>query len=423
MLPSFKEIFVVDFEFTAKPGERPEPICLVAREVRSGRLIRLWRDEFGSKPPYPTDENTLFVAYFASAEMGCHRALGWPMPRRILDLYAEFRQRTNGLTTPAGNGLLGALAYFGLDHMGTAEKKEMRDLAIRGVPFTAQEQSDLLDYCQVDVDATVRLLKAMLPGIDTPRAIGLRGRYACAVAAMEHAGVPIDTAALECLKVNWEGIQDGLIADVDADYRVFEGRTFKRDRMKALIIRLGIPWPLTDTGEIALDDDTFRHMAKAYPSLSALRELRYSLSQLRLSKLSVGSDGRNRALLSPFRSRTGRNQPSNAKYIFGPAVWLRGLIRPELGCGLAYIDWSQQEFGIAAALSGDRAMQDVYLSGDPYLAFAKRAGAVPEYATKATHEAVRELFKQCILGVQYGMGEQLLADRIGSILTSPPENY
>lgn len=36
--------------------------------------------------------------------------------------------------------------------------------------------------------------------------------------------------------------------------------------------------------------------------------------------------------------------------IFGPAVWLRGLIRPEPGFGVAYIDWSQQKFGIAAAL-------------------------------------------------------------------------
>ena len=84
-----------------------------------------------------------------------------------------------------------------------------------------------------------------------------------------------------------------------------------------------------------------------------LRELRTSLSQMRLNDLAVGPDGRNRALLSAFRSRTGRNQPSNSTFIFGPAVWLRGLIKPEPGNALAYIDWSQQEFGIAAALSGD----------------------------------------------------------------------
>jgi DNA polymerase-1 len=116
--------------------------------------------------------------------------------------------------------------------------------------------------------------------------------------------------------------------------------------------------------------------------------------------------------LSAFRSRTGRNQPSNSKYIFGPSVWLRGLIKPPPGHGAAYVDWSQQEFGIAAALSGDLAMQAAYQSGDPYLTFAKQAGAVPVDATKETHGPQRELFKTCILGVQYGMGASSLALRI-----------
>ena len=78
---------------------------------------------------------------------------------------------------------------------------------------------------------------------------------------------------------------------------------------------------------------------------------------------------------------------SNTKFIFGPSVWLRGLIKPPPGYGVAYVDWSQQEFGIAAALSGDAAMLAAYRSGDPYLAFAKQAGAVPADATKETHGA------------------------------------
>ena len=58
-------------------------------------------------------------------------------------------------------------------------------------------------------------------------------------------------------------------------------------------------------------------------------------------------------------------------------------------------------------------MQEAYSSGDPYLAFAKQAGAVPADATKASHSAQRELFKACVLGVQYGMEWQSLALRIG----------
>jgi DNA polymerase I len=138
-----------------------------------------------------------------------------------------------------------------------------------------------------------------------------------------------------------------------------------------------------------------------------------SAAHSRICASTTGRDGRNRTILSAFRSRTGRNQPSNSKFIFGPSVWLRGLIQPPPGYGIAYVDWSQQEFGIAAALSGDPAMQAAYLSGDPYLAFAKQAGAVPEDATKTSHGSTRELFKTCALAVQYGMGSDSLALRLG----------
>src|SRR5205807_4951223 len=33
--------------------------------------------------------------YYASAELGCYRVLGWPTPERILDPFCEFRARTN----------------------------------------------------------------------------------------------------------------------------------------------------------------------------------------------------------------------------------------------------------------------------------------------------------------------------------------
>jgi hypothetical protein len=168
-----------------------------------------------------------------------------------------------------------------------------------------------------------------------------------------------------------------------------------------------------DTGTLALDDDTFREMAKLYPEqVGPIRELRYALSQLRLNELAVGSDDRNRCLLSPFGSRTGRNQPSNSKFIFGPAVWLRSLIQPAPGRAVAYCDWSQQELAIAAALSSDRRMQDAYRSGDFYLTFGKMAGAIPADATKTTHSTEREQFKVVSLGVLYGLSAEGLARKL-----------
>jgi len=241
----------------------------------------------------------------------------------------------------------------------------------------------------------------------------LRGRYMAAAAHMEHAGVPVDLEMLGRLRAHWTDIQDELIARIDTDYGVFDGRTFKAAKFAEWLARANIPWPRLESGQLDLSDEAFRECARSHPVVAPLRELRSALSELRLNDLAVGRDGRNRLILSAFRARTGRNQPSNSKFIFGPSVWLRGLIKPPPGHGAAYIDWSQQEFGIAAALSEDVNMIAAYRSGDPYLAFAKQAGAVPPDATKRSHSAQRELFKACVLAVQYGMGPDALALRIG----------
>jgi DNA polymerase family A len=418
----YRSTVVADFEFefgghssfddASRSGERPRPVCMVARDLVSGQTWRLWRDEFGPLPPFPIGPDALFVAYYASAELGCFRALGWPKPANILDLFTEFRDRTNGLQAPAGAGLVGALTYFGLDSIGTQEKDELRALVIRGGPWSEQERAAILDYCATDIVALERLLSAMLPQIDLPRAL-LRGRYMAAAAAMEFNGVPIDTTTLALLRARWTDIQDDLIRSIDVDYGVFEGRSFRAQRWAEYLIAQNIPWPRLESDRLDLSDDAFREMARIHPKVAPMRELRSALSDLRLNDLAVGADGRNRVILSAFRARSGRNAPSNTRFIFGPSVWLRGLIQPLPGYGVAYVDWSQQEFGIAAALSGDAAMQAAYASGDPYLTFAKQAGAVPPDATKDTHALERELFKTCALGVIFGMEAESLARRIG----------
>ena len=411
---TFREVWLADFEFSAPPGERPRPVCLVAWEFASGRKLRIWEDELMqmTEPPFATDGQALFVAYYASAEIGCFLALGWSLPENVLDLFTEFRNHTNGLPTPCGSGLLGAMAWYGLGAANSAEKDAMRQLAMRGGPWTETEKTALLDYCESDVAALNQLLPAMEPELDISRAI-LRGRYMKAAANMEHNGTPLDMSALTDLRNHWETIQDRLIQEIDADFGVFEGRSFKAALFAEWLTRENMPWPRLFSGGLDLSDDAFREMARAHPRVAPLRELRAALSKMRLADLAVGVDGRNRCLLSAFRARTGRNQPGNSKFIFGPSAWLRGLIKPETGMGLAYVDWSQQEFGIAAALSGDSLMMDAYLSGDPYLAFAKQAGAIPENATKKSHKPQRNQFKACVLAVQYGMGADSLSARIG----------
>jgi hypothetical protein len=561
-------VWAVDFEFAAPPGHRPTPLCVVARELRTGRLVRRWlADTEPGTPPYGTGPDTLLVAYYASAEWGCHLALGWPQPARVLDLFAEFARLTSGVPPPNGRGLLGALAYHGLSAIDAAEKESMRALAGRGGAYSPDEREALLSYCQADVDGLARLLPVMLPRIDLPRAL-LRGRYTVAAARMEWNGVPIDADALARLRANWDRVKGRLVAAVNDRYGVFEpvGRVidpetrlgaalteaardagvdvrdladavdflwreerdryaetadalrearrstgltlarvrrleeagrdhldvrgldvtarelagmfpelgigrgydpdapdtddhaarlfdklrnpdprprprhdpglirqavelvagdasgpgyagpmrFSASRWAEYLARHGIPWPRLESGALDLSDDTFKEMARSYPEqVAPVRELRHALSQMRLNELAVGPDGRNRVILSMFGSKTGRNQPSNSRFIFGPSCWLRSLIRPEPGRAIAYCDWSAQELGIAAALSGDRRMREAYESGDPYLWFGKSAGLVPPDATKKTHGSARDQFKVVMLGVLYGLSSDGLARKLG----------
>lgn len=410
----YSQIWAVDFEFMAAPGERPDPVCMVAHELRSNTRLRLWRDELLGchQPPFSTGADTLCIAYFASAEMGCFLELGWPVPMRVLDLYAEFRNLTNGRRVECGSGLVGALVSLGLEGLDAIEKDAMRQLILRGGPWSEGERRAILEYCEGDVLAVTRLLPAMLPLIDLPRAL-LRGRYMTAVARMEHCGVPIDGALHRRLVTHWEQLKTQLIDEIDSEYGVFEGSRFVADRFADYLEREGLAWPRLPSGRLDLKDDTFRDRARAHPQIQPLQELRASLSSLRLNGLTIGSDDRNRTLLSPFGTKTGRNAPSTSRFIFGMPAWLRHTIQPRPGQAIAYIDWAQQEFGIGAALSGDANMLAAYASGDPYLTFAKQAKAAPPDATKQSHGAVRDLYKTCALGVQFGMGAESLAARIG----------
>jgi len=414
-LTSFKEVWVADFEFYAPDGEIPRPICLVAIELKSGRKIIIWQDQLLAmkEPPYSTGPDSLFVAFYASAELNCHLALGWELPMYVLDLYVEYRNLTNGILTPKQCGLIPVCDRLGVSHISLREKEAGRSLAMRGTSFSNDEREKLLKYCESDVVAEVEVLKKMLPKIDLPCALHLRGRYMKAIARMEFYGTPIDMTIYPKLKNQWSQVRANLVAEVDRDYGVYIGTTLKRSLFVNYLSNNRIIWPRHKSGALDLTKEVFKEMAARYPQLGRLRELRKSLSSLTMNKLAVGSDGRNRCLLSPFGAITGRNTPSSTKFIFGPAKWMRSLMKPKPGFGIAYIDYEKQEFGIAAALSGDTSMIAAYESGDPYMAFGKETGLIPPDGDKNSHSNERDFCKTTILGIQYGMSEHGLARKLG----------
>jgi hypothetical protein len=416
----FEQVWFVDFEFIAKPGEHPDVVCLCAKELRSGQTIRLWRDQLGTIPPYRTDAGALFVCFAATAEIACHLALGWPVPEKILDLSPAFRCFVNGHAVPEGKGLLGALAYFGLNSIGAKRKDAMRARILQGWPFSPEEIEQILTYCASDIDALAALLSKLLPHIDFDIALHW-SEFAAVSAAMEHRGVPIDMEIFSQLqdKQVWAFVRDAIVPQVDAQYGVYvkgeDGEWhFSVALFEEYLARSGIVWPRHETtGKLDLRRKTFEGMCKSWPVIEPLRQLRYTRDKLRRIKLAVGADGRNRTVLWPFQAKTSRTQPMASQWIFSPAVWLRSLIKPGPGRAIAYIDFSSMEFLIAAARAEDELMRGLYATGSPYIEFAKRFDQAPESATKKTHEEVHERYKTGCLGAQYGMQFETMAQRLG----------
>jgi hypothetical protein len=405
----FRKFYAVDFEYSGSDGEIPSIVCMVVRDLRSGEVSRYWQNDLQKMktPPFETGEDIALVCYFAPAEVQSMLALGWGLDVSIIDLFAEFRCDTNGDPNVGRNSLVNALQFNRLEHLIPKEKDSMRYLIRSGGAWSKDQRSAILDYCEQDVVALGPLLNAMLKRAPWSELqlnqVLLRGRYMKAVGAMQHRGIPFDLGLLNTLNANWDAIKLKLIAKVDTQYGVYVDGTFKEALFETYLSHKQIPWPRLESGRLALDRDTFSNMSKRYPAVQPLHELRKTLGELKLNKLAVGRDSRNRTILSPFAAKTGRNQPSTTKFVFGPAKWVRGLIKPAEGMALAYCDWSSQEIAIAAALSGDELLWDAYHTGAPSLAFAIAAGLAPPDATKQTHKAIRNRCKAVVLGTNYGM--------------------
>ena len=254
----FREIWIVDTEFYPGPGlanggvagDPVTPLCLVALEMRSGRLIRLWQDQLGPFPPYRLDNDALIVGYMLAAEFGFHAALGWGEPACALDAYVEFRHYVNDGSVKSGDrekgfySIGGALRYFLEDEIDVTRKHDMRERILQGPPFSAQEQRDILDYCEDDVRALARLLPHIVPTIRPPLAHAMfRAKFQWAIAQQERRGIPMDGVLLARLRDQWQNMRLDLVTELDRPFGCYEVVDGRGALAQAAICRLRPPAP------------------------------------------------------------------------------------------------------------------------------------------------------------------------------------
>jgi DNA polymerase I len=413
-LAGFETIWHVDFEYRQDANLNPVPVCMYAKEQRTGAEIFLWREQLLAlkAAPFPTGPRDLLVAYSAAAELSCFSILGWQYPRHVLDPMIELRVQTNGLTVDGLKSknhpnILEALAMYDLPLAVTkAEKERMRELILSKETYTSEEREAIRRYNITDVEATLTLLPALVPQLDVARALFLGRFIAAAITPQQLTGLPIDRARLDQLLENWEFIQTYFI-NRDDELQFYEGTSFVEHRLADQIRARGWEdWPRTPTGKYKRDAMTMGQQASRHPELRKTAHLMSSIAELRLNSLAgvVGADNFARSWLAPLGSRTGRNQPPGSTFLPALPAWVRGLLRPPKGWVLVELDWVCQEYGLIAGLCGDPAMIHDYQSEDVYMSLGERLGLVPPNAIKAEH---RELRNKCLkplsLGQIYGM--------------------
>lgn len=430
----YAEVWNWDTEFVPVPGWRVIPVCMAATELKSGKSLHLFLDHAGQRAenPLPFGPDALHIVYNAGAELSFALAMGWGLPHHILDLWVERRNLTNNKLTARGEyirtGLIDTCHDYGIFDTTSSETKEaMVGRINQGFPYANEEAQKILEYCRGDVRMLRDLTFKMLPQIEDLDQALHRGRCMRAQARIEWNGVSTDTDKLAQLNRNSMAVRRSVIRSFQDEQALnlytFDKKNephFSNKNCTAWVRGMGFgekEWRSTSVG-VYLDGDFLEQMSRQYagqfPMIEQFRQLRKFLSIAKAEfEFPVGPDGRNRTSMKPFNARSSRSQPETSINIPNATKALRSLLKPKDGEVLIHRDWSNAEYGIAAALSGDMKRWDHYLHRDAYLVKAADYGFCDYNATKETHRELRNKFKPVVLAGQYGQTPEGLAKVLG----------
>jgi len=429
---NFKQVIVADFEYEIRDGDLPIVLCLVAyvldEFLRNVRTIRLWRGEFGSAPPFDIDDDILFVAYSAWAEMTCFKVLGWQFPVHIFDLHTAYLAASNVLLPYEPNvkrqkprkRLPDACRAYGIEGWERIDKETIAK-DIGSGQWRKYGREAVFEYCEEDVRMSTVLLRQMLrgtalfPATSVKHVLHWSSYSAKTIALIQAKGIPWDVP-------RWNLVQENRTAVIGELLRRFDPSCGSNDpiytpdgewsyeRFEHWLSIVGISaWPRLESGALDISGDAFRLMYHA-PGIEGLHALRDSISFIAKARLPIGQDGRNRPSLFPFGTATGRNAHSRSPY--NAHAGMRSfIVFPPETVGL-YLDWRTQEVGVAAARSGCETLKEAYLSGDVYHALAHSSGLTQDtdrFRWKDQNPDARQRMKSLQLGINYGMGVPSLA--------------
>jgi hypothetical protein len=425
----WRRAWALDTEYQPSAARLQVPHCLCALDLISLERRDVWLEP-GAPCPFDMTKDELFILYAADADILTFIAMGWSTPLNVLDPRVEWMRIDNGgdqfkpnSREKKGYSLMDAARAFHIPAIPESIKKSWRELAIRGRPFTVEENAGLLRYCRWDVDLTVRVLMALWAEANladplTFKQALIRGRYMSAAARCYVTAIPLHMPVVKRLIHHAGKARLGLIKNKTDRFPIYRPDGTRSLEMFARFLHSHgqlARWPRTPTGALSTSEETFETMSEEWPLAGELRQFLTFLDQLKTFDLAIGGDGRNRISLRPFGTKTSRNNTAKGGgFIFAQNSVFRHLIRPPRGRALISVDWSAQELHIAARLSGDPNLIEIVTSGkDPYIELAVMVGLSAAGATEEDSPEARAMGKIVQLALLFGAGPGVIMRATG----------
>jgi DNA polymerase-1 len=269
-----------------------------------------------------------------------------------------------------------------------------------------------LEYAALDAVAAYQLARVQAPQLqqrDLSRCYQLMRDAQLAIARLELAGCPFDTAAHTALIAQWQSTAEQARGELDS---LLNGANPDSPLQLSKWLSANLPaetlatWPKTATGQLQTDAD-----ALAGLTLPALEPLaRYKTAIKGLSTYGKGYaahispvTGRIHASFTIGGTATGRLSCSNPNIQNPPRdPAFRALFAPTPGRCLVVADYGQIELRVAALVSGDPAMLAVYEAGEDL--HRKTAAAFLGKEPGAVSKAERQIAKGINFGMLFGSG-------------------
>lgn len=319
---------------------------------------------------------------------------------------------------------LGNLAaqYTDMPEWKSEEKRELEKYGLREEETGRLPAEVLVWYAGSDVDAVQRLYHSRLREEAPDGLSRFMAEASEAVGRMECRGVTVDLKFLDDLDAHYEKEEEALLREL----RKFGGRDFNpssNDQVGGLCERLKIPTHggRTATGKLAVGRGS---LTEAHPFSAAV--LRYrKVAKLRATYIrglreaaKRYPDGRVRTEYFLGGTETGRFSSRHPNL-----QNLEPKIRPAFvagpGCRLLYADYSQAELRVAAMLSGDPVLTEIFQKGGD-LHDEVGDQMLPDF--RGHDDPRRTICKGINFGVIYGIGPAHLAVMTG-ITEAAAEEY